>query len=154
MNIGIDVKERFVLAQVLSRLLADSHFLYLKTQGYHWNVTGPMFHSLHALFEGQYTEVWMAQDLIAERIRALGYMAPFTHEKFHVLTQIKEPQMIPSAMDMVADLLHDQELLIISSRCIIPIASEVHDETTLDLVTQRLGAHEKNAWMLRSILNN
>lgn len=154
MNIGIDPKERYVLAHVLSKLLADSHFVYLKTQGYHWNVTGPMFHSLHALFEEQYTEVWTAQDVIAERIRALGYVAPFTHERFHLLTQIREAKTVPSAAEMVVDLLHDHELLINFSRCIIPIAAEAQDETTLDLVSQRLGAHEKNAWMLRSIVSS
>jgi starvation-inducible DNA-binding protein len=98
--------------------------------------------------------VWTAQDVIAERIRALGYVAPFTHERFHLLTQIREAKTVPSATEMVVDLMHDHELLINSSRCIVPIAADAQDETTIDLVTQRLSSHEKNAWMLRSILGS
>jgi starvation-inducible DNA-binding protein len=152
MNTGINQDDRFTLAQELSRLLADSYFIYLKTHGYHWNVTGPMFHNLHTLFGAQYLELWNALDLIAERIRGLGHFAPYTCEKFMSLTKIRENGDMPNAKAMVEDLLQGQEILIRTARGIFPIANKAGDETTLDLVTQRLIVHEKNAWMLRSIL--
>lgn len=153
MDIGINQQDRQELVAGLSSLLADSYFVYLKTHGYHWNVTGPLFVTLHDLFGQQYQELWDSLDLIAERIRALGHMAPQTYRHYKKLTQVVELEDLPLPVDMVKELMFDQELLIRSARNILPIADKAGDETTLDLLTQRLAVYEKNAWVLRSILN-
>ena len=152
MNIGIEAKSREALANQLSRLLADSYFVYQTTHGYHWNVTGPLFTNLHALFMEQYLELWNALDGIAERIRILGHYAPYTYCEFRALSKIEEHEGVPSALGMIQNLIKGQEQLIGAARAIIPIAEKAGDETTLDLVTQRLAIHEKNAWVLRSSL--
>ena len=152
MNIGIASKDREALAHQLSYLLADSYFVYQTTHGYHWNVTGPMFTNLHTLFMTQYQELWNALDGIAERIRTLGHYAPYTYREFRVLSKINEHDGVPNALEMIQNLIKGQEQLIESARAIIPTAQLAGDETTLDLVTQRLAVHEKNAWMLRSLL--
>lgn len=152
MNIGIAAKNREDLAHQLSYLLADSYFVYQTTHGYHWNVTGPQFRNLHALFMEQYLELWNALDGIAERIRILGHYAPYTYREFRVLSKIIEHDGVPSALEMIQNLIKGQERLIESARAIIPVAQKAEDETTLDLVTQRLAVHEKNAWVLRSSL--
>ena len=152
MNIGIEAKSREALANQLSRLLADSYFVYQTTHGYHWNVTGPLFTNLHALFMEQYLELWNALDGIAERIRILGHYAPYTYREFRALSKIEEHEGVPNALEMIQNLIKGQEQLIEAARSIIPIAEKAGDETTLDLVTQRLAIHEKNAWVLRSSL--
>jgi starvation-inducible DNA-binding protein len=152
MNTGIIEQDRHVIAEELSNFLADSYFVYLKTHGYHWNVTGPIFNSLHTLFMEQYVELWESLDGIAERIRALGHFAPHTFDKLSKLTRIHESDGALNAVDMVKDLIDGQESLIRAARNIVPIASDAGDEATLDLMTQRLMVTEKNAWMLRSIL--
>lgn len=151
-NIGIDAKQREAIASGLSRLLADSYTLYLKTHNFHWNVTGPMFATLHLMFEQQYTELALAVDLIAERIRALGTPAPGTYKEFSRLTSIKEAEGVPSAEEMIKQLVEGQETVVRTAREIFPIADEAHDEPTADILTQRMQVHEKNAWMLRSLL--
>lgn len=151
-NIGIEENDRKAIAHGLATLLADSYTLYLKTHNYHWNVTGPMFQTLHILFETQYTELSTAVDLIAERIRALGEFAPGSYKQFAQLTSIKEADGIPSAQDMIKDLVKGQEALAKTARAIVPVADKASDEPTLDLLTQRMQVHEKNAWMLRSLL--
>jgi len=151
-NIGIDAKQREAIASGLSRLLADSYTLYLKTHNFHWNVTGPMFATLHLMFEQQYTELALAVDLIAERIRALGAPAPGTYKEFSRLTSIKEAEGVPSAEEMIKQLVEGQETVVRTAREIFPIADEAHDEPTADILTQRMQVHEKNAWMLRSLL--
>jgi starvation-inducible DNA-binding protein len=151
-NIGISEADRKELAQGLSRLLADTYTLYLKTHNYHWNVTGPMFQTLHLMFETQYNELALAVDLIAERIRALGVFAPGTYGQFVKLSSIKEEDSIPAANDMIRNLLHAQEAVIRTARSIYPLADKASDETTADLLTQRLQLHEKTAWMLRSLI--
>mgnify|MGYP001380895855 CR=1 FL=1 len=151
-NIGIPEKERNEIAKGLSKVLADSYTLYLKTHNYHWNVTGPMFQTLHAMFEEHYTELATAVDDIAERIRALGVLAPGSYKAFSDLTSIEEVDQVPEALDMVRDLVKSHETLIRTARSVLPTAGEVNDEATVDLLTQRIQLHEKTAWMLRSLL--
>ena len=140
------------VADRLATVLADTYTLMLKTQGYHWNVTGPQFNSLHLMFMGQYTEQWEALDLIAERIRALGYPAPGTYKEFAKLTSISEVEGNPEAMDMVRYLVAAQEATARTARKLLPLVDKLRDQPTADLLTQRLNLHEKTAWMLRSIL--
>lgn len=152
-NIGIKEKDRKEIAEGLSQLLADSYTLYLKTHNYHWNVTGPMFQTLHLMFEAQYTELALAVDLIAERIRALGFPAPGSYREFGKLTAIKEDKgATPKAEEMIRNLVEGQETVTRTARSIFPIVDKVGDEPTADLLTQRMQLHEKNAWMLRSLL--
>lgn len=153
MNTGIDKNSREAIANKLTVLLADSYLLYMKTHGYHWNVSGPMFLDLHNLFMSQYEELWISLDQIAERIKALGGYAPHSYMKFRELSSIEELDQSRDALDMVVDLLKGQEVLISSARDVLPEADIAGDETTVDLITQRLAVHEKNAWMLRSILD-
>lgn len=151
-NIGISAGQREEIAQGLSRLLADTYGLYLKTHSFHWNVTGPMFQTLHTLFETQYTELWTAADLIAERIRALDAFAPGTYTEFAKLSSIPEAKGVPQAKEMLAQLLEGHETVARTARSIYPIAEKGADEVTLDVLTGRLQIHEKTAWMLRSLL--
>ena len=151
-NIGIDEENRKQITDGLSRLLADTYTLYLKTHNFHWNVTGPMFQTLHLLFETQYTELATAVDLIAERIRALGYPAPGTYSDFVKLSSIAETSGVPKATDMIRLLVEGQEAVVRTARSIFPVVEQVNDEPTADLLTQRMQIHEKNAWMLRSLL--
>jgi starvation-inducible DNA-binding protein len=151
-DIGIDEKQRVEIANGLSKLLADTYTLYLKTHNYHWNVTGPMFQTLHTMFEGQYTELALAVDEIAERIRALGVKAPGTYTEFMKLSSVKETNGDLSAQQMIAELVSGQESVVRTARSIFPIVEECHDEPTADLLTQRMQNHEKTAWMLRSML--
>jgi len=151
-NIGIEEAERKKIAQGLSRLLADSYTLYLKTHNFHWNVTGPMFQTLHLMFETQYTELATAVDLIAERIRALGFPAPGSYTEFSKLSSIKEESGVPSATKMIELLVEGQEAVVRTARSIFPAVEKNNDEATADLLTQRMQLHEKTAWMLRSLL--
>lgn len=151
-NLGISEKDRADIVEGLSRLLADTYTLYLKTHNFHWNVKGPMFQTLHLMFETQYTELAMAVDLIAERIRALGFPAPGTYSEFARLSQIKETAGVPKAEDMIRDLISGQETVVRTARSIFPAADKVNDEPTADLLTQRMQVHEKTAWMLRSLI--
>ena len=151
-DIGIPAKSRAKIATGLSRLLADSYTLYLKTHNYHWNVTGPLFNTLHTMFEQQYTELATAVDEIAERIRALGHPAPGSYQAFASLTKIEEEASVPSAEEMIRQLVIGQETVVRTAREIFPLAEKAHDEPTADLLTQRMQLHEKNAWMLRSML--
>lgn len=149
---GIDAATRARITEGLSRLLADTYTLYLKTHNYHWNVTGPMFQTLHLMFETQYTELALAVDLIAERIRALGAKAPGSYAEFSRLTSISEGTAANSAVDMIRDLVVSQEAVVRTARALFPVVDEAHDEPTADLLTQRMQIHEKTAWMLRSLL--
>ena len=149
---GIPAAKRKAIADGLSRLLADTYTLYLKTHNYHWNVTGPMFNTLHLMFEAEYTELALAVDLIAERIRALGYPAPGSYAQFSKLSVIKESEIAPAAEEMIADLVKGQEAVVRTARKIFPTADRAKDEPTTDLLTQRMQIHEKTAWMLRSML--
>jgi starvation-inducible DNA-binding protein len=151
-DIGIKKKDRAEIAEGLSRLLADSYTLYLTTHNFHWNVTGPMFNTLHLMFETQYNELALAVDLIAERIRALGFPAPGTYKEFQKLASLAEPDGVPSAQEMIRQLVLGQEAVIRTARSIAPLADKASDEPTLDLLTQRMQVHEKTAWMLRSLL--
>ncbi len=151
-DIGIDKKSRKAIAGGLSRLLADSYTLYLKTHNFHWNVEGPMFNTLHLMFESQYGELALAVDLIAERIRALGHPAPGTYAAFQRLSSIKEEEGQPKATDMIRILAEGQEAVARTARQIFPLVDKAHDEPSADLLTQRMQVHEKNAWMLRSLL--
>ncbi|WP_044410936.1 Dps family protein [Thiomicrospira microaerophila] len=151
-NIGINETNRKAIAEGLSKLLADSYILFLKTHNYHWNVTGPMFQTLHTMFETQYTELFTAVDEIAERIRALGEKAPGSFQTFQQLSQITEETGSPSAEEMIENLVLGQEAVAKTAREISKIADEASDEPTLDLLTQRMQIHEKNAWMLRSLI--
>jgi starvation-inducible DNA-binding protein len=151
-NIGIEESTREQIAQGLSRVLADSYTLYLKTHNFHWNVTGPMFSTLHLMFEEQYQELALAVDEIAERIRALGFPAPATYGKFSSLTSIQENEGIPEAEDMIRLLVQGQETVVRTSREMLPLLEKANDQPTLDLLTKRMQIHEKNAWMLRSML--
>ena len=151
-DIGIPAKNRKEIAGGLSRLLADSYTLYLKTHNYHWNVTGPLFNTLHTMFEQQYTELATAVDEIAERIRALGHPAPGSYKAFAALTAIEEEDAVPSAEEMIRQLVLGQETVVRTAREVFPLADKAHDEPTADLLTQRMQLHEKNAWMLRSML--
>lgn len=153
-NIGIDTQDRQAISEGLAKLLADTYTLYLKTHAFHWNVTGPMFQTLHLLFEQQYTEEWNALDLIAERIRALGYTAPGSYRQFAQLTSIAEEEGVPKAADMIRQLIEGQEAVVRTARALFPLVEKANDEPTADLLTQRMQVHEKNAWMLRSLLEN
>ena len=153
MDNGINPPDRQKIAKGLSHLLADSYTLYLKTHNFHWNVTGPMFQTLHLMFEAQYTELAIAVDLIAERIRALGQPAPGSYAEFAELTSIKEARGVSTAKEMIAQLVQAQESVIRTARSIFPDAETAHDEATADLLTQRLQLHEKTAWMLRALLD-
>ncbi|WP_284155258.1 Dps family protein [Sulfuricystis thermophila] len=152
MDIGISDADRAKIAQGLSRLLADSYTLYLMTHNFHWNVTGPMFNTLHLMFMQQYTEQWNALDIIAERIRALGHPAPGTYREFVKLASIKEVEGVPKATEMIRLLVDAQEATARTARSMIPLVEKANDQPTLDILTQRLEIHEKTAWMLRSLL--
>ena len=152
-NIGINEQDRAAIAAGLSRLLADSYTLYLKTHNYHWNVTGPQFNTLHQMFEGQYTELAAAVDEIAERIRALGVRAPGSYSAYSQLTRIEEGSGEESADEMIRQLAVGQETIVRTARDAFPAADKASDEPTADLLTQRMQIHEKNAWMLRSMLD-
>lgn len=152
MNTGIGEKDRGAAASGLSRLLADTYAVYLKTHGYHWNVRGPYFASLHALFMAQYTEMWAAIDEVAERIRALGELAPQGYGAFAKLSGIKDGDPRQTAEQMLEELVKDHETLIATARQALPLAQEAGDEVTVGLLTDRLAAHEKHAWMLRTSL--
>ena len=152
MDIGISDQDRRTLVDGLSRLLADTYTLYLKTHKCHWNVTGPMFQTLHRMFETQYTELADAVDVIAERIRALGAPAPGTYSMFQALSSIKEPDGVPDAQDMIRQLVQDQEAVVRTARSMFDAVDQARDEPTADLLTQRMQVHEKTAWMLRSLL--
>ncbi len=151
-DIGISETDRAAISQGLSVLLADSYSLYLTTHNFHWNVTGPMFNTLHLMFMTQYTEQWTALDLIAERIRALGHPAPGTYKEFGRLTTIKEVDGVPKALDMVRHLVIAQESTARTARKLFPLVEKANDQPTADLLTQRIEVHEKTAWMLRSLL--
>lgn len=151
-NDGITQEHRVTIANGLAALLADSYSLYLKTHNFHWNVTGPMFNTLHLMFETHYTELSLAVDLIAERIRALGFIAPGSYSEFAKLSKIVEHSGDTDATDMVKYLIEAHEVVIKTARDIIAIADEANDQVTLDLLTQRLQVHEKTVWMLRSLL--
>jgi starvation-inducible DNA-binding protein len=151
-EIGIKPQDRKAIAQGLSRLLADTYTLYLKTHNFHWNVKGPMFQTLHLMFETQYNELALAVDAIAERIRALGHPAPGSYADFGRLSSIKEATGVPTATKMIAELVAGQEAVVRTARSVFPVAEKANDEPTADLLTQRMQVHEKTAWMLRSLL--
>ena len=151
-NLGIPAEDREAIAEGLSRLLADSYTLYLKTHNYHWNVTGPQFNTLHTMFETQYTELALAVDEIAERIRALGVTAPGSYREYADLTSVEEAVGDESADEMIRQLVAGQEAVVRTARETFPVADEANDEPTADLLTQRMQVHEKNAWMLRSMI--
>ena len=151
-DIGIDEEQRSRIADGLSRVLADTYTLYLQTHNFHWNVTGPMFNTLHLMFEQQYTELALAVDQIAERIRALGFPAPGTYSDYANLTRIKEVSGVPSAEEMIQSLVKGQETVVRTAREVFPTAEGANDQPTADLLTQRMQVHEKTAWMLRSLL--
>lgn len=151
-DIGIPDASRKEISDGLSHFLADTYSLYLKTHNYHWNVTGPMFQTLHLMFEQHYNELALAVDNIAERIRALGYYAPGTYAQYAKLTKIKEEDNIPAAHDMIKNLVHAHETVAKTARSVFPAAEKGSDEATLDLLTQRIQLHEKTAWMLRSLV--
>ena len=153
-DIGIPEAQRLEIAAGLGRVLADSTVLYAKTHGFHWNVTGPMFNTLHLMFMGQYTELWNALDAIAERIRALGCPAPFGGAIYGQLSSIAETQGIPAALEMVRELVLGHEAVARTIRGVMVTAEEANDQPTADLLTQRLQIHEKTAWMLRSLLES
>lgn len=152
MDIGINPQDRKAIAEGLSKLLADTYTLYLKTHYFHWNVTGPMFNTLHLMFETQYTELALAVDMVAERIRALDVYAPGTYSQFAKLTSIKEADGVPKATDMIKELVEGHEAVCRTARSVFPAADAAADEASADLLTQRLQTHEKTAWMLRSLL--
>jgi starvation-inducible DNA-binding protein len=152
-DIGISAADRQEIAAGLSKLLADTYTLYLKTHNFHWNVTGPMFQTLHLMFEAQYNELALAVDLIAERIRALGFPAPGTYQAFAALSSIAEAEGVPSAEEMIRQLVAGQEAVVRTARSVFPMVEQAHDEPTADLLTQRMQVHEKTAWMLRSLLS-
>ncbi|ADQ84422.1 MULTISPECIES: Dps family protein [Methylovorus] len=152
MDIGINEKDRKKIAEGLSRFLADTYTLYLKTHFFHWNVTGPQFRTLHLMFEEQYNELWLAVDLVAERIRSLDVYAPGTYKDFAKLTSIKETDGVPNAQDMIRELVAGHETVVRTARSIFPVVEKASDEASADLLTQRLQLHEKTAWMLRSLL--
>ncbi len=153
-EIGIDDADREAIAGDLSRLLADSYTLYLKTHNFHWNVTGPLFNTLHTMFETQYTELAAAVDEIAERIRALGVKAPGSYKEFATLAAVKEAVGGESAEEMIRSLVIGQETVVRTARGAFAAAERANDEPTADLLTQRMQIHEKNAWMLRSMLDD
>jgi starvation-inducible DNA-binding protein len=151
-NLGIADADRLKIADGLAHLLADTYTLYLKTHKYHWNVTGPMFQTLHLMFETQYNELSLAVELIAERIRALDVLAPGSYAEFVKLSSIKEDTDTPSATEMIKRLVDGQEAVVRTARALFPLVDSAHDEPTADLLTQRMQVHEKTAWMLRSLL--
>ena len=151
-DIGIDAAQREKIAGGLSKVLADTYTLYLKTHNFHWNVTGPMFQTLHLMFEQHYNELALAVDLVAERIRALGYPAPGTYKQFASLSSIKEEDGVPKAQEMIKLLVEGHEAVARTARTVFKSAEEANDQPTCDLLTQRLQIHEKTAWMLRSLL--
>ena len=151
-DIGIGEKDRQKIADGLSNVLANTYTLYLKTHNFHWNVTGPMFSTLHLLFETQYDELAIAVDTVAERVRALGVYAPGSFTQFKELSTVKEETSVPSAVEMIQQLAKDNETVSKVCREVLPLAGKVDDEPTNDLLTQRMQTHEKNAWMLRSLL--
>ncbi len=151
-DIGINEKDRAEIANELSKLLADTYSLYLKTHNFHWNVTGPMFQTLHLMFETQYNELALAVDLVAERIRSLGFPAPGTYSEFARLSSIRETSGAPKAEEMIQLLVEGQETIVRTARSVFPVAEKASDEATADLLTQRIHLHEKTAWMLRSLL--
>jgi starvation-inducible DNA-binding protein len=153
-DIGIAAKDRKVIAKGLSHLLADSYTLYLQSHNFHWNVTGPMFQTLHVLFMEHYTELWNALDQVAERIRSLGLPAPGTYKEFTKLASISEVEGVPSATEMIRILVAGQEAVAKTARKAFKAAEKANDQPTCDLLTQRLQVHEKNAWMLRSLLED
>jgi starvation-inducible DNA-binding protein len=153
-DIGIAEKDRKNITEALSRMLADSYILYLKTHNFHWNVTGPMFQALHTMFMTQYTETWNALDLIAERIRALGYPAPGSYKRYVALATIKEEEGVPNSREMIRQLVEGQEAVVRTAREAFRIAEAANDQPSADLLTQRMEIHEKNAWMLRSLLES
>lgn len=151
-NIGLSENARRNIADGLSRMLADTYTLYLKTHNFHWNVTGPMFQTLHLMFMVQYNEIWLAVDLVAERIRALGYPAPGTYKEFAALTSIKDSSGTIGAKQMIKQLVEGQEAVARTAREVLFIAEKSGDQPTVDLLSARMEVHEKNAWMLRSLL--
>lgn len=151
-NIGIEEKDRKQIAEGLSKLLADTFTVYLKTHNFHWNVTGPMFQTLHLMFEQQYNELWAATDIIAERIRALGFHAPATFKEFSELASVKEEAGVPAAENMIQQLVEGHEATVRTARTAFAVAEKANDAPTADLLTERMDAHEKTAWMLRSLL--
>ena len=151
-DIGISEKDRAKIADGLSRLLADTYTLYLETHNFHWNVKGPMFQTLHLMFEAQYNELALAVDLIAERIRALGFPAPGTYAAFNRLSSIKQSEGVPDALEMIRRLVDGQEAVARTARSVFPVVDKASDEPSADLLTQRMQVHEKTAWMLRSLL--
>jgi starvation-inducible DNA-binding protein len=152
-NIGISEKDRAAIAQGLSRLLADTYTLYLTTHNFHWNVTGPMFNTLHTMFMTQYTELWNAVDPVAERIRSLGHPAPGSYAQFSQLASVPDvPVTPPKALEMVRILVQGHEAVARTARELFPMADKASDEPTADLLTQRMTVHEQTAWMLRSLL--
>ena len=151
-NIGIKDSDRQLLADELGKLLADSYTLYLKTHNFHWNVTGPMFQTLHLMFEQHYTELALAVDAVAERIRSIGHPAPGTYAAFVKLSSIQETDGVPKATDMIKLLVEGHETVVRTARKVLSVANEAGDDATADLATQRLQIHEKTAWMLRSLL--
>lgn len=153
-DIGISADDRKTIADGLSRLLADTYSLYLKTHNFHWNVTGPMFQTLHAMFETQYDELAIAVDVIAERIRALDHPAPGTYTEFQRLSAISETKGVPNAQEMIRELVEGQQTVVRTARSMFPAAESANDEATADLLTQRMQLHEKTAWMLRSLLES
>lgn len=152
MDTGINTEDRAKIVDSLSTVLADAYMLYLKTHNFHWNVTGPMFSSLHVMFEEQYTEQWTALDDIAERIRSLGHFAPATYKRYAELSSIKEEPEVLSAKDMIRQLVDGNEILTRTLRAGVKVADELDDFPTADMLTTRMDVHEKNAWMLRSFL--
>ncbi|MBC7387164.1 MAG: DNA starvation/stationary phase protection protein [Cryobacterium sp.] len=151
-DIGISKEHREAIAEGLSHLLADSYTLYLKTHNFHWNVTGPMFQTLHLMFEGQYTELATAVDLVAERIRSLGHYAPGSYSEYARLSSIKEAEGVPNAKEMIRQMVQGHEAVAKTARKIFAAAEKAQDEATADLLTQRIQLHEKTSWMLRSLL--
>lgn len=151
-DIGIDAGSRERIAMALSKVQADTYTLYLKTHNFHWNVTGPMFQTLHLMFEQEYNELWLAVDQLAERIRALGLPAPGTNRQLSALSSIKDDEGVPKAQDMIRRLVEGHETAARTARSAFHVAEQAHDQPTCDLLTQRLQIHEKTAWMLRSLL--
>ncbi len=152
-DIGISTKDRAAISEALSKVLADSFVLYLKTHNYHWNVTGPMFQTLHMMFMGQYTELWNALDEIAERIRSLGFPAPGTFKEFIKLSSMKEQEGVMSADGMIRELIAGQDAVTRACRSALKVAEKADDQPSVDIMVQRLQIHEKNAWMLRSLID-
>jgi starvation-inducible DNA-binding protein len=153
-DLGISETNRLTIAEGLSKLLADSYSVYLKTHKFHWNVTGPMFQTLHLMFETQYTELALAVDLIAERIRSLGAMAPGSYSEFSKLSTVKDALGNVSAKEMIAQLVLDHETVVRTARSLFPSADGAGDQVTIDLLTQRMQVHEKTCWMLRSLIED